>query len=265
MRPGWTILAVALAGGAGCLFPSLGSLGGTPDASDASTDGGVEAAATSYCSTVDATFCDDFDEENGPVFTKWGSLEAADAGTLLRVDSGLSAPNAVAITIAASASTGQPAEELGHDVSGVVSHIHFSYDLVVDQYDTTSGSRVELSALTIDIGGNELGVREELVQSGLTCAAAVYPGDAGSTFPIIGNETTVSTGVWHHLDVVVDLTQTPATASFTFDGTSEATDAPIAGATFGPGILSLAAGVYYATEPTTGWRFWFDNFALWAN
>ncbi len=184
-------------------------------------------------------------------------------GSLVRVDAGLSAPNAIAIAYPATASSGQVAEELGIQLLPNANTIHFVYDIIADQFDTTSGSYMEVTALDITSNQNLLSVREELAADGIRLTAGVYPSGGGSTFPTVSNVVAFDVGVWHHIDVVIDLTQTPATGSFSMDGKPHAVDAPIPGATFGAGMLAVAGGVYYANFPTTGWQVRMDNFAVW--
>ena len=182
----------------------------------------------------------------------------------LSVDAGLSPPNALAITFDPTIASGQIPEELGKQQQGTPGRIHFVYDIIIDEYDTTSGLRLELGELDITSNGNLLGIREEIASSGIACFGAVYPNDAGSSFPLIAPRVAFAPNVWHHVDVAVDVTQSPATGSFVLDGVQQASDMAIMGATFGPGSLNVIGGVYYATQPTSGWKLRIDNIAVWA-
>jgi hypothetical protein len=267
---GKPLACAAIAAIAGCLFPSLDALSGGPDASseggsdvgapDVVTDGG----AVAFCASVDATFCEDFDDSNLTTFAKWDSTEILEGGSLTRVDAGLSPPNAVAITYDPTSASGQLPEELSIDVKGTTGHIHLVYDLIIDELDTTSGSRLTIAELEITSNGNLLGIREEIEPSGIACFGAVYPNDGGSTFPLISPRLALGANVWHHVDVVVDLTKSPAQGGFAFDGTQQVSNVDIVGATFGPGALTIVGGVYYATQPTSGWKLRIDNIAVWA-
>jgi len=144
-------------------------------------------------------------------------------------------------------------EQLSALLHGTVGQIHLVYDVIIDEYDMASGSQIELAELDIQSNGNLLGVREEITGSGLACFGAVYPNDGGSTFPVISPRIPFAPNVWHHVDVVVDLTQSPATSSFALDGVQQVSDVVIMGATFGPGSLEVGGGAY-ATLPTSGWK-----------
>ena len=133
----------------GCLFPSLASLtGGADDASsDAGGDVATDAGIVAFCASADATFCDDFDDLNGNTFPKWDNVEAFDGGSIVRVDAGLSAPNAIAIQYAKANESNQLTEQINVAL-GTASHVHWVYDVIVDEYDT-SGSFLLVGELDI--------------------------------------------------------------------------------------------------------------------
>lgn len=272
---------MGIAVGSGCLFPALDGLSGNDAAVDApfdatqadtSTDGTVDAGDAAadvspqrFCATLDgATFCDDFDDLDAAAFSKWAFVESSEGGTLGLVDAALSPPYALGITLDPSTGTGQPVENLQANFA-TLGHAHMVYDIAFDVLDTTTSSRLELCMFSVSVGSSILNVRLVASSGGLTTTAAVYAPDGAVSYPSLGNTATPSTGVWHHVDMSLDLTQTPATVSASIDGLPYAGDAGIPGATFGPGPLSLVAGVYYGTQPTTGWKLRIDNVAMWAN
>jgi hypothetical protein len=258
------VFAVVASLAGACLFPSLSDLTGDagnegPDVQpqqDAGKDVATDAAPFS-CKTADATFCEDFDDTSQQAFPKWNYTTVDDGGQFLRVDAGLSLPNAGEVIIAAAAS-GQPIQALlAYQSKTAASRLHVAWDCIIDQADI-AGPALMLNE--VETSGAELGVRLVLKNGGASLGAAIYPPDGGSDFPALSSPVTFEPGVWHHVEWTIDLTATPATlVSFSIDGAVQASDAGIPGATFGPSLINAYAGAYYATVPTAGWRLRIDD------
>ncbi len=281
MRRLYAVIVTACA--SGCLFPAISDLVGTTDSgtpSDATTsdvasdvsmdviapsdvvvqDSGTDTSTASpFCSTVDASFCDDFDDTFVASFPKWTFVVVDDGGVVSRaVDAGTSTPNALGFVIGPSGS-GSIRAYIANDFVGV-SKFRLTYDWIIDTNDLT-GSILNIG--DIQISSSKLGIRLAITTGGAQLVGAVYPLDAGPTYPPLSSKVAVAASVWHHVDISVDLTTTPASVSYSLDGVSQTSDAGIPGATFGPGSLEMGAGAYYATSPTTGWSARIDNVAFW--
>ena len=261
---------------------SLGGLsGGTEDGPDAAKEGAttVEAAsepireasapldaadAGAYCDGIDATLCEDFDDTNAPgVFPGWAQAVAA-GSSLTRVDAGYSAPNALQVDIEANAQSDAGTTLVANLAAALptASRVRLVYRFIVDTPDP-GGSTLHLCTLTATNAGTQMNVRFALASGKGKFVTAVYPTDGGAAaFNNPGEQPLVSAGVWHDVEISLDLVGQFACATVKFDGAVVTDDAAIV--SLGPSPLKVQIGAFYASAPTSGWSVRIDDYAVFA-
>lgn len=267
--------------GDGSFADGRGPADGSHDAkTDAPSDGGQgsDAPATDgsgYVEPCDAgAFCDDFDDPKSTLIGNWTTVQKSPGSSLARQPAGLSAPNALVAVISANdASAGMQLNAMlqktlalpdGGDVNG----FHISYDFAVDQFDVMYGpTNVVLAQADIKVGTSALNLRLRIFSGPQLRFEAAVKIDGGAGKPYDFGAVSISSSsdasAWHHAELDVDLTASPATAAFTLDAMSLTDGGAVAipTATFGPGPLEFEAPGFVGT-PTTGWGFRFDNVVI---
>lgn len=277
-----TGLAFAAAAGA-CLFPSFDELGGAAsfdageigdatrsdgagpsDAAPDVTDGSV-SDGSGYVQPCDAgAFCDNFDDPKSTTVGNWTMVSACAGCSVTRAPPGLSAPNALVGIINGSDAAGVTLDvELIKSFMVTANGVHVSYDFAVDQFDDNPAN-VVLGQVVVRSGSAQVNVRLRIETGPIFRFESSYRVDGGmptpQNFGSVSVSSTADASAWHHVELDLDVSTMPATASFTIDSTSlsDGGYVSIAGATYGPGSLQFIAPGY-ANAPTTGWRFRFDN------
>ena len=275
----WAVIATA-ASFEGCFLGSFSDLQGgqvadaSPNSLTTDVSSTVDATTTvdsgsggSFCaSQLDATFCDDFDNEPDAMpLSKWQPRNVTTGASLAIQPSGLSQPNSLVAAVNQDDSgPGSPAASVAYIVPGTVHFVRFQYDLFVAKYDRTAGSSAFLNPSDMRAGLTDVELRLYLDSDGFGLGAAVTASDGGSTYPEVGPKMTLTSGAWHHVEIDTDYSQTPAAVTFSFDYTVVVSDAGIPGATFGPGAITIEAPIEYARTPTSGWNIRVDNVAVFA-
>ena len=244
---------VAAAAGA-CIFPSLDGLSGGdagPDAGDATqtSDAAGEAVAPdapgdaignapAYCSTVDAAFCDDFDDEDGGTFTHWTTTSTFHGATITRAASDASAPFAARFDSFPS-DAGTPVATLKQlFATPITSSATLAFDLRVDTWPTPSTAG--LNSPQIALNGSASIVSLRLRQTN-TQLEEVVTNDAGTTYPTFALAQSPQLGKWVHVEIDFTLEQQIVNASVLFDGTVVLAPTPL-DASFAFGVPTLYVG-----------------------
>jgi hypothetical protein len=114
------------------------------DAADTATDAGLSFS----CASVDAAFCDDFDDSDASTFTKWSKENAFGGGTVTRIASDASPPFAAEFSVPAS-DGGTIQANIQHSfISGPKTFARYAFDLRVAQYPTTGSFNITPVALS---------------------------------------------------------------------------------------------------------------------
>jgi hypothetical protein len=274
-----TILLVLLAG---CLFPSLADLSGdagsdagdatsdvasndaTTDASDASDATALDAPVDTgpFCASLDAAnvvICDDFDDTDASTFAKW----TGGTGSLARdTDASVSPPFALLASTPAllDGATPNPQARVHRVFVQTVKHVTHTFDARIDQYDTL-GQAVYMDMLIVTSGGIDVEYRLQATSTTLAYEAHIPSGQDAAVVSNTFALTPWTAGAWHHVVVDITTSAVPATLTVTIDGaTVVGPNAAASVATFGTGqALEVQAGIYYASNPQTGWATHVDN------
>ena len=237
--------------------PSTTDAAATDAPTDAVSDGTADGGR--YCATVDATFCEDFDDPADPSFSRW--KPSIDMSAMLTPAEGYSPPSSLQATTPPITNTDQLGAYLTTsfpNVARVRYHFRFRIDAAGSDISTMMLFQVE----SLDTAGNRAGLRLRFEKGEFALAGAIYPKNGAGTFPDVGLHHVADVGKWHEMSVSVDWTKSPAEVSATYDATNIAANAPLAGATFGPATFIVYAGIYYSAGPATTWRARVDDITV---
>jgi hypothetical protein len=265
--------AVLLASGvAACsLLTNLDDLNGTasdaatPDVFEGVTDGGMDAATDAvvdaitspFCAQVDATFCDDF-EEDGSFLPHWTGLYTAASGALTRtvLDSGC-------ISVSVGAGDAASAADLNKAFLTSASKIHYAFDMQIAEYATASGATANTSQVYLPLvdGGGLLAGYVYLALSAASSRLVEqhHFADGGFSTQISAVFNSPAPGTWCHVDVVVDLVA--LTSSVSIDGADAGSISlpPV----YQPGQPITYAGVNFETTNSDHFGMFLDNTVVW--
>jgi len=157
------VLAVAcagLAGGAACLFPSLGDVGvggssdGAAEDADAiatGSDGGI-AADADFCTSIAPapTFCDSFDR--GAFGASWSKSDVYGAGAAIGTSS-LAWTPPLSFHSIVDVDDGGSAANLSENFDGTGRAVDYSFDLYVERKPSQGGT--EISGVGVSIGEDD--------------------------------------------------------------------------------------------------------------
>jgi len=155
-------------------------------------------AKSTFCTQVDARFCDDFDDSDASTFAHWSTPHFAHAATMSRDPSDATPPFAARFD-SYGIDGGVPQAFLKtYFTDPVTSSATFSFDIRVDQFPsiTTASFTVAGLALASDNGGAILVVRQ-----GSTTLEATIPVDGGASYTTLPLAFVAQPGVWAHFDV----------------------------------------------------------------
>jgi hypothetical protein len=257
------VLVVIVCAGAGCLFPSLSDLtggdGAPPiDAGDASDANASDAPPTgTFCSTQDATFCEDFDEPDGGYVSRWTSLQIGAGNTVMtESDASSSAPNALVVGVPLGASGGAALLE---DLPPSVTTYEYAFAIRFEPYDAGAGS-VYFNQIEVDNPSAYTEYRFQTLAGATHFQAHVFYADGGNTLADLPMSITFMPGQWYR--VVEQLTvSSPAKVTILVNG-SPALSTTIAEATNGIGTSEFLAGIYHTNAPTGAWFMEIDDVVM---
>lgn len=278
MRRSLAICAAVLLCSSCSLFTSFGGL--SADADEPSADGGPDTGpntttdagdggdgadagidgSTRFCATADASLCDDFDDPADTAFLKWSVKVDDPGGTVVRVDAGYSAPNAVSCK-AIGSGTDQISAFL-EKVYPTAKRTRFHYRFRVEE-DEAKGF-LQIGQIQVDTNGNARTSMRLTIGGGTAhFEGAVYPAIGGpGTFPNVTQNFLLETKKWHEVELVVDWEAVPARVTVDYDGMRMADNVPITGSSFGVGKTTFAAGIYYLEGGDSPWRILFDDVVI---
>lgn len=230
----------------------------TTDGGDGGTGGADTGTGGSgrFCATVDASLCDDFDDPSDTAFLKWTVKVDAPDGTVSRVNTGYSAPNAVSCRASSTGDQISAYLEKTYE-SAKRTRLHYRFRVEEDE----ANGFLQLGQLQMDTSGNARTSMRLTVGGGTAhFEGAVYPVIGGpGTFPKVTQQFNLETRKWHEVEMFVDWEAVPAQVTVDFDGMRMAENAAITGSNFGPGKLLVAAGIYYLEGGDSPWRILFDD------
>ena len=254
---GRVFVALAVFTGGCSLVTTLGDLAG---------DGGADVASgrTTFCESVDATFCEDFDEPDGDYVSRWTSSSVANSNTLaLEQDAAISPPNALFAQVPYGVAN-QPAA-LWKDLASDVKSIEYAFDVRFEPYavDAGSVSFAEIVVATADGGPPSTAFDFVMLANATHVQARVTyaDGDAGLGDILLGssNFKTFAAGKWYHVDETITLSGT-ATINLVIDGQVILGNQMIKQATNGVGASAkFLVGIERTTGTTGPWAMEIDN------
>ncbi len=242
--------------GAGCgLFPSLGELSGdagyTGDAAaiDGSFDSGAsDASSPSFCSTQDAMFCDDFDQDDGSL-ALWPARNTATCASLTLVASDASPPNAASFTVGAGAKSCSVGRVF---TATATTRLYYSFMLFVAQVSSTGANISPIKPTGTSNGGtlyiniNATSSFEEGLPSQSDGGQIAHP--LAVAVPLLK---------WAHVEITIAITPTP-TAQVSIDGTLALGPTQL-NPTFAFAAPEIVAGISYQGPSGTGTSIAMDN------
>jgi hypothetical protein len=217
----------------------------------------AEAGVGPFCSRVDATFCDDF-EEDGSFSPPWTALNTQGDGSLTRAvqDSGC-------VLVALGEGDAAPAAYLTKAFTASASKIHYAFDLQVRSYATSSGATANVNQFYLPLvdGG---GIISGYVYLALSAASSRlveqhHSVDAGFSAQISAFFTSPLPGTWTHFDVMVDLVA--RSSSVAINGVDAGGIA--LSAIYQPGLATATAGVEFETVGSDQFSVFIDNTVVW--
>jgi hypothetical protein len=248
-----SLLASVVALGAGCgLFPSLGELSGDAGevtAIDGSFDTGAsDASTTSFCSTQDAMFCDDFDQDDGSL-ALWPARNTATCASLTLVASDAPPPNAASFTVGA----GTKSCSVGKVFTATAStRMYYSFMLFVAQLSPSGANISPIKPAGTSNGGT--------LYVNLNATSSFTEGlptqiDAGP----IAHPLAVAVPMmkWAHVEITIAITPTP-TAQVSIDGALALGPTQLS-PTFAFAAPEIVAGISYQGPSGTGTSIAIDN------
>jgi hypothetical protein len=217
----------------------------------------TDASPTTFTCANDAAFCDDF-EADGSFFPRWTGSTIKGSGVLARavVDSGC---------IAASVGNGatSSAATLSKAFLENASVAHYAFDLRVVSFPTTGTANIcELELPPSDSGvvmGGHLFIT--LGSESAKLAEQHHYPDGGYSMSQLLPFAPPPVGVWTHYDLVIDLVG--STMSIAVDGTTVGSTPTSIAAVYGPGQITINAGVTYASPICDQASIDLDNVVVW--
>lgn len=224
---------------------------------EASADAAGEATAPPFCQGH--AFCDDFD--TGTVGASWSTLKQN--GGMLSLDGAesVSAPQSLRVDVAAAPGVVGNGVELTKQGLGPSTYAHAQAALNVD-LEGLPTSQVNTIGILIDPPPTGYSFYVVLLGffSGVpTLQEYAYP-SAGGPAKDTRMQVAFSTGGWHTVDLVLDLTTSPLTIQFSVDGTPELVMPGVPSPPASTFTLSIGAG--YTSNVSSPWILHFDNAAF---
>ncbi len=215
-------VALVVAGAAGACGTLRGEAPGGSDVGDAGPEGasppperdadGLDAGggdAARFCASVDATFCDDFDDGLA-LSAHWPSVTQNGSGVLASTDAALSPPNA----LAASESNGNGEAKIVRRFAKAGNTLTLDFDMRIDALPPDGGTSDNVELLRI--GGDAANVLVQLAGKGFDFW--YWDPDAGAYWSS-GAGTPPAAGGWAHYTFVFDFGKQHATVSINGVGT----------------------------------------------
>lgn len=226
-----------------------------PDAAGDAIAAG-DGRAQPFCTTVTATFCDDFDE--GQALSRWTNINMFGGSLAVDSSNALSLPDAMAVSIdAVAASTTADADGTTPVLAANASRISAQFDVAFDVIGTGDPVVFELD---VDDGTQTHAI--ELVERtppGLAYIEdIIVPDTSGMPQYTYDQLVEIDPGAWHH--IAIDLVAgTGSQLVVAIDGTQLVDVVPSAA---NGGMASARAGTIYLAGPAQPWQLHLDNIAV---
>jgi hypothetical protein len=259
------LVALASASAACSLLTNLGDLADSgadagPDVVADTSEAGSDVAPpqSRYCTTVDATFCDDF-ESDGSFFPPWTTLVTQGDASVGRTfaDSG-----AVLFTVGAPTDASARAY-LNKAFLTATGHFRYAFDMQIAAYPSAASGSTnvnEVNLIIADAGGLSSGAI--FLTIGATSSSLVEQhrfADGGYSNAVGSPFSPLNVGEWRHFDLDIDVDA--GSASLAIDGT------PAAMINFAPvytaGAPTIYAGIPFENATTDQFVLVVDNTAVW--
>lgn len=219
------------------LFPDVSGFSGE----DASRDAAIVEGGT-FCSTVDATFCEDFDEADGGYLGRWTTFYQDPGNTLDTTMDQWSSPPRSLVASVPNATGGAAVWE---DLPPGASTIDYAFDIRFEPLDAGANgvliAQVEVDSFDSDAQYTEYRI-EALADASAFQAHVFYP-DGGSTSDELPMTAAFTPSVWHHVDMQLVVSPPPTHVIISVDATPSLSTR-INDATNGAGPAEFLAGIY---------------------
>ncbi len=278
MRVGLAVLSAACFGA--CLFPDLSGLEGGGDAiatdalvdapsadaigeaSDGATTNDADAAKVSFCSSIDATFCADFDE-SPDVAAGFSTIYSSEGGVVALDNTVSASPPASLLTgntpLGASASAhGAVVRDTGRTPQNSAT---LDFDLRVDAL-ASQGTVIEALAMVCQ-SATSSSLQFNLKTASSEVGEEIVGLDGGKTYTQHLFSAKVAMTQWVHVTIALTF-KTPRTITVTVDS-SIVVDHVAMTAAYVAGPISLFVGNAYSPGPSDGANIHYDNVVLSVN
>jgi hypothetical protein len=256
VRPLRVVFAVAIS--ACGLFPDLGTLtGDDAAASDASAD----APFGTFCGTVDAFFCEDFDEPDGAYADRWTSTSLGDGNTLMTQSTEVtSAPNALVVEVPSGGSGGAA---LWTDLPENATAYDYTFSIRFEPYDAGAGSVLwaQIEVDGEDAGNEYTEYRFSTYAGGTNFEAHVFYPDGGNTVGSAPLPVTFAPGQWYRVEEKLTVLPPPTKIQILVNNV-QVLSTTITQATNGTGSAEFMAGIYHTNGATGPWRIEIDDVVM---